>query len=76
MTFLTTEEGIHTNSYDMAIKRQQKDRLEAWQRLADILDPAVFEDISADISLTEVVEVAGDLIAGKIRGRVVVNISE
>ena len=34
------------------------------------------QDISADISLTEAVEVAGDLIAGKIRGRVVVNISE
>jgi len=59
-----------------SVMRPQEDRLEAWQRLADILDPAVFEDISADISLTEVVEVAGDLIAGKIRGRVVVNISD
>jgi acrylyl-CoA reductase (NADPH) len=59
-----------------SVMRPLEDRLEAWQRLADILDPAVFEDISADISLTEVVEVAGDLIAGKIRGRVVVNISE
>jgi acrylyl-CoA reductase (NADPH) len=59
-----------------SVMRPLEDRLEAWQRLADILDPAVFEDISADISLTEVVEVAGDLIAGKIRGRVVVNISD
>jgi acrylyl-CoA reductase (NADPH) len=59
-----------------SVMRPQEDRLEAWQRLADILDPAVFEDISADISLTEVVEVAGELIAGKIRGRIVVNISE
>lgn len=59
-----------------SVMRPVEDRLEAWQRLADILDPEVFEDISTDISLTEAVEAAGDLIAGKIRGRVVVNLSQ
>lgn len=58
-----------------SVMRPLEDRIEAWQRLADILDPSVFDDISTDISLTEAVEVAGDLLAGKVRGRVVVDIS-
>lgn len=59
-----------------SVMRPLEDRIEAWQRLADILDPEVFEDISTDISLSDVVEVAGDLIAGKVRGRVVVDINK
>jgi len=53
-----------------------KDRLETWQRLADILEPQVFEDISIDISLAEALTVADDLISGKVRGRVVVDINK
>mgnify|MGYP003626385223 CR=1 FL=1 len=59
-----------------SVMRPLEDRIEAWQRLADILEPEVFEDISTDISLSDVVEVAGDLIAGKVRGRVVVDINK
>jgi acrylyl-CoA reductase (NADPH) len=59
-----------------SVMRPLEDRVEAWQRLADILDPSVFDDVCTDICLTEVVEVASDLIAGKIRGRVVVEISD
>jgi len=59
-----------------SVMRPLEDRVEAWQRLADILDPEVFEDISTVISLSDVVETAEDLIAGKVRGRVVVNISQ
>ncbi|TWX55762.1 MDR family oxidoreductase [Colwellia hornerae] len=59
-----------------SVMRPLADRIEAWQRLADILDPNVFEDISTDITLLEAVDVASDLMAGKVRGRVVVNISE
>ena len=58
-----------------SVMRPLADRVEAWQRLADILDPDVFEDISTDITLVEAVDVASDLMAGKVRGRVVVNIS-
>ena len=58
-----------------SVMRPIEDRIEAWQRLSDILDPDVFEDISTDISLDEVIKTAGDLISGKIRGRVVVSIS-
>lgn len=58
-----------------SVMRPLEDRIEAWQRLGDILEPSVFEDISTDISLSDAVDVATDLIAGKVRGRVVVNIS-
>lgn len=58
-----------------SVMRPTEDRLEAWQRLADILDPDVFDDISTEISLEEAVNVATDLIAGKVRGRVVVDIN-
>jgi acrylyl-CoA reductase (NADPH) len=59
-----------------SVMRPLEDRLEAWKRLGDILDPEVFEDISTDISLNEVVKTAEDLIAGKVRGRVVVDINK
>lgn len=57
-----------------SVMRPTEDRLEAWQRLADILDTDIFEDISTEVSLEEAIDVASDLISGKVRGRVVVNI--
>ena len=59
-----------------SVMRPIADRIEAWERLADILDPEVFEDISTDISLSEVVSTAEALMAGKVRGRVVVDINQ
>jgi len=59
-----------------SVMRPIEDRVEAWQRLANIIAPEVFEDISTDISLAEVVKVADDLISGKIQGRVVVDMSK
>lgn len=59
-----------------SVMRPIADRIEAWERLADILDPEVFEDISTDISLSEVVSTAEALMAGKVRGRVVVDINK
>jgi acrylyl-CoA reductase (NADPH) len=59
-----------------SVMRPIDDRIVAWQRLADVLDPTVFEDISIDISLTQTIDVAEDLLAGKVRGRVVVDINK
>ena len=59
-----------------SVMRPTADRLEAWQRLADILDPEVFADICSEISLAEATTVAEDLISGKVRGRVVVDINK
>lgn len=58
-----------------SVMRPIKDRIEAWERLADILDPAVFDDISTEIGLSDVISTAEALMAGTVRGRVVVDIN-
>lgn len=58
-----------------SVMRPLTDRLEAWSKLADIIDPEVFEDIPNVIGLEDVIETANDLISGNVRGRVVVNLS-
>ena len=51
------------------------DRLEAWSRLARDLDPALLELITHEISLSEAIPTAAELMAGKVRGRVVVDVN-
>jgi acrylyl-CoA reductase (NADPH) len=50
-------------------------RLAAWNRLARDLDPALLEVIGSEIGLAEAISVAGDLLAGKVRGRVIVDVN-
>ena len=50
-------------------------RLAAWARLARDLDPAKLETIAREIALGEAVAVAADLLDGKVRGRVVVDVN-
>jgi len=50
-------------------KRQQ-----AWERLARDLDPAKLEAMTEEVPLARAAEKAADLMAGKLRGRVVVKI--
>ena len=59
-----------------SVMRPIADRIEAWERLADILAPEVFEDISTEIGLSEVIPTAEALMAGTIRGRVVVDVNK
>jgi acrylyl-CoA reductase (NADPH) len=58
-----------------SVMRPIADRIEAWERLADILDPEVFDDISTKIGLSEVISTAESLLAGTVRGRVIVDIN-
>jgi acrylyl-CoA reductase (NADPH) len=51
------------------------ERLEAWQRLARDLDASKLEMLSHEIGLSEAIAVAGELLEGKVRGRVLVDIS-
>ena len=51
------------------------ERLEAWQRLARELDPAKLEAITAEIALGEAIAKAPELLAGKVRGRIVVDVN-
>lgn len=49
-------------------------RQQAWSRLARDLDPAKLETITEEVPLAEAPARAADLMAGKVRGRVVVKI--
>jgi len=50
-------------------------RLVAWERLARDLDPSLLELIATEIGLGEAVAVAADLLDGKVRGRVLVDVN-
>jgi acrylyl-CoA reductase (NADPH) len=50
-------------------------RLEAWSRLARDLDPARLEAITHEIPLSGAIAGAGDVLAGKVRGRLVVDVN-
>jgi acrylyl-CoA reductase (NADPH) len=50
-------------------------RLAAWERLARDLDPALIEVIGAEIGLAEAPAAAADRLAGKVRGRVIVDVN-
>lgn len=47
-------------------------REEAWSRLARDLDPAKLESMIREIALEDVIPSAGDILQGKVRGRIVV----
>jgi len=50
-------------------------RLEAWERLAQDLDPALLATMTTEIGLAEAIPVAGRLMDGQVRGRVVVDVN-
>jgi acrylyl-CoA reductase (NADPH) len=50
-------------------------RQEAWARLARDLDIARLDEIASEIGLSEAIAVAADLLDGRVRGRVVVDIA-
>ncbi|NMG15066.1 MDR family oxidoreductase [Aromatoleum bremense] len=51
------------------------ERLEAWQRLARDLDPAHLDLISHEVGLAEVIRLSGELLAGQVRGRLIVDVN-
>lgn len=53
----------------------QAERLEAWRRLGRDLDASKLEVLSSEIGLSEAVTVAGELLEGKRRGRILVDIN-
>ena len=57
-----------------SVTRPRADRIAAWARLATDLDPALLPMISREIGLSEVIDIAPQLLAGKVRGRVVVDV--
>lgn len=57
-----------------SVMKPLADRVEAWRRLGELLDPEQLNTMTQSLSLDQVVGASEDLLAGKIRGRVVVNI--
>jgi acrylyl-CoA reductase (NADPH) len=50
-------------------------RTQAWARLAQDLDAKKLDAITTEISLAQAIEKASDILAGKVRGRLVVNVN-
>ena len=50
-------------------------RLEAWSRLARDLDPKKLDTITHEIALKDAIGAGADILAGKVRGRVVVDVN-
>jgi len=50
-------------------------RTEAWNRLATDLDISKLENLTTKVSLADAIGVAGDILKGQVRGRVVVDVN-
>ena len=59
-----------------SVMRPLQDRVEAWTRLADIVDGETLTEVATEIPLSQVADTAQRLIDGDIRGRIIVNVSE
>lgn len=57
-----------------SVMRPYQDRILAWQRLANILDETILNQISSEITLDQVISAAEKLMKGQIRGRLVVTL--
>lgn len=57
-----------------SVTRPRADRIAAWTRLAADLDVSLLPKISHEVGLSEVIDIAPRLLAGKVRGRVVVDV--
>ncbi|MBF4560356.1 oxidoreductase [Pseudomonas sp. p50] len=58
-----------------SVMRSRRDRIAAWDRLARDLDLSILKEITREIGLGEVVQTANQLLAGEVRGRVVVDVN-
>ena len=58
-----------------SVMRPVKDRIEAWDRLAKVLDSNTLEQVATEIGLAQVCDTAQRLLDGQVRGRIVVNVN-
>lgn len=66
--------GVRLLGVDSVMAPKAK-RLAAWARLARDLDPALLGLIATEMGLADAIPAAADLLAGKIRGRIVVDVN-
>ncbi|MBD9461062.1 oxidoreductase [Pseudomonas sp. PDM05] len=58
-----------------SVMRPRRDRIAAWDRLVRDLDISILKEVTREIGLGAVVQTAEQLLAGEVRGRVVVNVN-
>jgi acrylyl-CoA reductase (NADPH) len=58
-----------------SVMAPRKVRQEAWSRLARDLDPARLDAITREIPLADAIPAASEILAGKVRGRLVVDVN-
>jgi acrylyl-CoA reductase (NADPH) len=66
--------GVNLLGID-SVSSPRPERETAWNRLARELDPKALESITSLISLADLPGKAGDILAGKVRGRLVVDVN-
>ncbi|WP_027670726.1 MDR family oxidoreductase [Rheinheimera baltica] len=59
-----------------SVMRPLKDRIEAWDRLAKVLDANTLDNVATEIGLAQVCDTAQRLLDGQVRGRIVVNVNQ
>jgi acrylyl-CoA reductase (NADPH) len=59
-----------------SVMRPLKDRIEAWDKLAKVLDANTLENVATEIGLAQVCDTARRLLEGQVRGRIVVNVNQ
>ena len=66
--------GVSLLGIDSVMAPRAK-RLTAWKRLASDLDPVLLETIATEVGLADAIQAAADLIDGKVRGRILVDVN-
>jgi acrylyl-CoA reductase (NADPH) len=56
--------------------RPRAERVATWQRLATMAKASWFHEIARDIALSEAIAQASELLSGRVRGRLVVNVQD
>ncbi len=65
--------GVSLLGIDSAL-RPRAERTLCWQRLVELSDKSWFEEVTRDVGLAEAIPLSYELLAGKVRGRVVVDV--
>ncbi len=58
-----------------SVMAPRAERLEAWSRLASDLDAAKLDAMTTEVGLEQALSAGQDIVAGKVRGRIVVNVN-
>ncbi|WP_436877263.1 acrylyl-CoA reductase (NADPH) [Siccibacter turicensis] len=64
--------GVTLRGIDSVMVSQQK-RIETWKQACELLSPEALEKISHTVPLSQAIDVARDLLDGKVKGRVVID---